>query len=51
MVIFTVTFMDGTIKEYLITLTKSENYRDAWIKVARIASEDGEIKDIMGVGV
>lgn len=43
---YTVTYIDGSVENYAIILSKSETHRDAIIKVARKASEKGEIKKI-----
>jgi hypothetical protein len=45
--VFIVTYISGNTEKYIIKLNESENYRDAWVKVARIASVHGEIKKII----
>ena len=43
---YTVTYIDGSVENYAVILDRSENHRDAIIKVAREASQKGEIKKI-----
>jgi hypothetical protein len=46
---YEVVYIDGHSEKYKITLKNSENHRDALIKVARIASEHGEVEKILKI--